>query len=72
MPSFLQESSLLKRISQEKEILEGTTKFLRAKVALQSAFDGGSSSEEKQGSQEPKSEEKGDSEQPPPAAGNPG
>lgn len=50
----VQESSLKKRISQEREILEGTTKYLRAQVALQSAFSAepSKSSETKEASSE--------------------
>lgn len=34
----MQEKSLERRLIHEREILEASTKFLRAKVALQSAF----------------------------------
>lgn len=34
----MQEPSLEKRLLQEREILEASTKFLRAKVALETAF----------------------------------
>lgn len=36
--SLVQEKSLERRLIHEREILEASTKFLRAKVALQSAF----------------------------------
>ena len=50
--NLLENHTVLQRLTQQQEILSGTVSFLRAKVALQGAF-------------EPSTEEKSSSEPPP-------
>lgn len=48
---LLQENSTLQRLKDEKGVLEGSVNYLRARLAVESAFTTDSSSEESAGSE---------------------